>query len=100
MCDRGATTVVVVLPPPVLQERLEGRLARVRESLAAGTALSRCGVVLETSVIPLPDEDSYLSDEVHLSRLGSRRAWETVGPTLLGMLGLSLPEPEVIPSEE
>ena len=100
MCDRGATSVVVVLPPPVLQERLEGRLARVRESMEAGTRASRCGSVIATSefatatdadgnsILGRHPERQYLSDGIHLSRSGSSLMWFLIGTRLLTALSL------------
>jgi hypothetical protein len=86
LCDRGAARVVMVGPPPVLRERFESRLPRVREAMADGTSRSRCGVFLDTSGLVLDPETAYTRDDVHLSRSGAEIAWSALGDRFLAAL--------------
>lgn len=88
LCEAGAARVVVVLPPTVVNARLEGRLPRVRESMATGVATTSCGVTVDPTTAVLDMRTSHLGDGVHLSTAGSRVAWEVIGPTVMSEFGV------------
>lgn len=88
MCLDGAARVVVVLPPTVVNARLEGRLPRVREEMVAGVATTSCGMTVDPTAAVLNMTTSHLGDGVHLSRSGSAVVWELVGPTVMSEFGV------------
>ncbi len=86
MCSHGALHVIVVMPPAVLNERLEDRLDRVRGAMAEAIGMTTCATAASTTGVDF-DESSYLEDGVHLSRSGAALAWERIGPDLRLELG-------------
>lgn len=86
LCERGATRVIMIAPPPVAREHLELRLPRVRSAMLVGVDRSRCGVFVDTSRLAFDPRTAYLADDAHLSRSGAAVAWDSLGARLLELL--------------
>lgn len=97
MCTHGSARVFVVLPPPVMNERLEGRLEQVRDAQIEAIQRTSCADGSMTGAAVFDDEAYYLPDHVHLSRAGAALAWEHLGPHVIQSLGELDGEEEPVP---
>ena len=93
ICQRGAHRVIVLLPVDVQRDRLQHRLARIRELQTRAASASSCAVALSTE----GDMDSFEVDGVakrkrdglHLSPLGASAVWRRIETQALDLVGVS-----------
>jgi lysophospholipase L1-like esterase len=94
ICERGAQRTIVLLPVDVKRERLQRRLARIRELQARAASSSSCAVALSTAGdLGRFEAGGSLRkrDGLHLSSRGAHAVWGRIQDEALRLV--ARPEP-------